>query len=301
VADLALDAARKLGTNHPLLQALVEFPGVIARRLDAESLADTEWHSLTRPLSVEFGYGIVDSPDPQVHFRDFGSPTIDLLGERIQPRLTKTFEILAFLLEQPNQMATRRKLLETLFEGDTAAARTYLRQALKWVRTVLPEGGLLVQEDQVAIDSDVFIESASARFKQLTIESGRLRGEDQIKALMTALSILEQGEYLEGSHSPWILQRRTELAAQRPNLLLALSRHLLDANRLLEADDIVRQALEADPLRESAWRMRMRIMHEFHDQDGLYQTLKSCTAALAEIGVGPSTATRDLFARLSHQ
>jgi ATP/maltotriose-dependent transcriptional regulator MalT/DNA-binding SARP family transcriptional activator len=301
VADLALDAARKLGTNHPLLQALVEFPGVIARRLDAESLADTEWHSLTRPLSVEFGYGIVDSPDPQVHFRDFGSPTIDLLGERIQPRLTKTFEILAFLLEQPNHMATRRKLLETLFEGDTAAARTYLRQALKWVRTVLPEGGLLVQEDQVAIDSDVFIESASARFKQLTIESGRLRGEDQIKALMTALSILEQGEYLEGSHSPWILQRRTELAAQRPNLLLALSRHLLDANRLLEASDIVRQALEADPLRESAWRMRMRIMHEFHDQDGLYQTLKSCSAALAEIGVGPSTATRDLFARLSHQ
>jgi LuxR family maltose regulon positive regulatory protein len=298
-ADLALEAAGRLGTNHLLIQALTDFPAVLARRLDVEQSVDTEWHQFSRPISVQSAYRVVDSPEPQVRFHDFGVPTIDLLGQRVQPRLTKTFEVLAFILVQPRHATTRSKLLAGLFEIDDTSTRTYLRQAFKWLRFVLPEGGLIMQDDHVAIDPQIFITSDSGRFKQLTIEVGRLRGDDQMEALTSALAILDSGEYLEGSHSAWVLQRRAELTSQRPDLLITLARRLLDANRLLEADSFLRRALEEDPLRESAWRMRMRIMVEFGDHDGLNESLKLCAAALAEIGVQPSAATRNLYATLA--
>lgn len=49
-ADLALESAGKLGSNHLLLQALADFPAVLSRRLDAEPSADSPWHTIGRAL-----------------------------------------------------------------------------------------------------------------------------------------------------------------------------------------------------------------------------------------------------------
>src|SRR3954454_7008170 len=52
-ADLALDAARRQGSNHLLLQALADFPAVASRRIDAEAGADSPWHELGRALIAQ--------------------------------------------------------------------------------------------------------------------------------------------------------------------------------------------------------------------------------------------------------
>lgn len=294
-ADLAFRTAQQIDTNHPMMQALADFPSVVTRRLDANHSLDTEWHSLTRPLSLQAAYRVINCPRPQVHFHDVGTPWIELFGQRMQPRLTKTYEVLSYLLVQPRRTTTRAQLLSALFESDDATTRTYLRQALKWLRSVLPDGGLVTHEDRVGIDDATFISSDSGRFEQLVVESMRLRGDERIEALSTAIEIFEGREFLEGAESQWVLQQRTRLAAMKPDLLLTMSQHLLDANRLLDADRIVRRALEEDPLRESGWRLRMRIAQEFHDHDSVIAAFRLCSEALSEIGLRPSAATRKLF------
>jgi len=52
-ADLALEAARRQGFNHILLQALRDFPAVLSRRLDAEPAAGSPWHELARALHAQ--------------------------------------------------------------------------------------------------------------------------------------------------------------------------------------------------------------------------------------------------------
>src|SRR5439155_452551 len=52
-ADRALDAARRQGSNHLLLQALADFPAVVSRRIDAEPGADSAWHELGRALIAQ--------------------------------------------------------------------------------------------------------------------------------------------------------------------------------------------------------------------------------------------------------
>ena len=52
-ADIALDAARQQGSNHVLLQALADFPAVVARRIDAEAHADSAWHGIGRALAAQ--------------------------------------------------------------------------------------------------------------------------------------------------------------------------------------------------------------------------------------------------------
>lgn len=298
-ADLALWSARKIGTNHPILQALADYPGVLSRRLDAEGSTETEWHSLARFLAIQQGLSVIDSSNAPVHFRDIGPPAIDVFGETVQPRLSKSFEVLSYILAQPKRQTTRGQLLSALFDVDETSTRTYLRQALKWLRSALPEGGLVTDGERVKIEDNTTIVTDTGRFERSVVEATRLRDDDRIEALARALKILESREFLEGIDSEWVRQRRSQVQSMKLDLQLTLSKYLVDANRLLDADRLVRRVLAEDPLRESGWRMRMRLAHEFHDRDGIVQAFKMCTEALAAIGLQPSPVTRKLVETLT--
>ena len=75
-------------------------------------------------------------------------------GAEVRPRIAKSYELLAYLLDRPEREARRDDLMNALFDGrDGTAARTYLRQAILHLREALPRAdALVVDKRTVALD-----------------------------------------------------------------------------------------------------------------------------------------------------
>lgn len=138
-AEVAIEAARRQGSNHVLLQALEEFPAVVSRRLDLDPGADSPW--------TELGRRLLNGPDPapgivvrdDVRLFEFGAPEIHANGEPLAPRIAKATELLGYLAARERRPASRDVVLEALFGGRVDdSARAYLRQAIGELRKLLP-------------------------------------------------------------------------------------------------------------------------------------------------------------------
>ena len=152
-ADVALEAARRQGSNHMLLQALADFPAVVTRRLDAEPAADSPWHELGRSLiaqGIALGASVATSSTLLV---EFGRCALLVDGQEQRPRIAKSYELLAYLATtRPAWQADRDTLLDALFDGRADdAARAYLRQAVRWLRHVLGDDRVTVQDGSVRV------------------------------------------------------------------------------------------------------------------------------------------------------
>jgi DNA-binding SARP family transcriptional activator len=297
-ADLALDAARRQGSNHVLLQALADFPAVASRRLDAEPGADSAWHELGRALIAQ-GVPLATSVQASVELREFGERAILVNGQQVKPRIAKTYELLAFLATCRPAQAKRDELLEALFEGRSdESARAYLRQAVHWLRQVLPDGGIVVEGGRVELSDDIAISSESTQFESQLAEAARLQGEDRLAATLAALAIYDQGDYLPGGRSAWADTRHQELADLATDARYEAAELAFAAGRYQEAQGVAERVLVADPFREAASRLLMRVSDTLGDQKGVIRAYHACERALAELGTTPSPSTRQLLERL---
>jgi len=148
-ADIALGAARQQGSNHVLLQALADFPAVVARRIDAEPHADSAWHGIGRALAAQ-GVAVGTRIPTTVELVEFGSTAIILNGTEARPSLAKCYELLGLLAARNGAPASRDELLNCLFDARTdESARSYLRKTVIGVRRMLPPDALSVSDGVV--------------------------------------------------------------------------------------------------------------------------------------------------------
>jgi DNA-binding SARP family transcriptional activator len=296
-ADTALRAAQRQGSDHILMQALADLPAVLSRRIDGEPSADSSWHRLGRALIAQ-GVPLAANPGVAVGFRDLGQRSITVDGEPRQPKISKGYELLAYLLNHGE--STREDLLGALFQGRADdSARAYLRQAITALRECLPEGALITPPGgPVALAEDVLVVADSDTLESRLLEAARLRGEDRIAATLEALTLIEQGEYLEGTRSAWVDERRAHLLERVLDARLDAAELALAAGNLELAQQLGREVLDADPYRESAWRLMMRVVGLHGDPDGVIREFKACEQALADIGATPAGSTRKLLDQL---
>ncbi|MFF0038873.1 BTAD domain-containing putative transcriptional regulator [Streptomyces mirabilis] len=301
-ASVALAAARGQESNHLLLQALADFPLVASRQLDAEADTESPWHTLGRSLALQSRHVTMAEPgDVEIVFHDLGTPRVLVNGEPARPRIAKTYELLAFLASQPGRTATRDTLLTALFDGRAdSASRAYLRQAVRWLKVLVP-GDDAVQADRssVRLSPNAFVRSDSARFETAVTEAGRLRDTGLVAALTEALRIPERGAFLDGTDSAWATRRRQELQSLEAETRFTLATHLYRTGRLTEAQHHTELGLDREPLRESGWRLLMRIAAELGDSDKVILAFRECENALDDIGMTASPATRRLLENLS--
>src|SRR5205823_3646408 len=85
-ADIALQAARRQGANHILVQALADLPAVLSRRIDREPSADSVWHQFGRSL-IARGVRLTATPGASIRFRDIGDRSLEVDGELRQPKI----------------------------------------------------------------------------------------------------------------------------------------------------------------------------------------------------------------------
>jgi ATP/maltotriose-dependent transcriptional regulator MalT/DNA-binding SARP family transcriptional activator len=297
-ADVGLQAAHRQGSNHMLLQALADFPAVVSRRIDAEPAADSPWHELGRALIAQ-GIAVEAPVRSSVQLSEFGDCTILVDGEEVRPRIAKTYELLAYLVAAPEARADRDELLGALFEGRAdESSRAYLRQAVRWLRQVLPENSVTVEEGQVRLGDQIAIASESTGFEAALAQAARLRGGDRLDATLAALEPFDRGPYLPGVGSRWAEDRRQELTDLATDARYEAAELAFAEGRLGEARRLVDEVLSADPYREAAWRLTMRLASALGDEDGVIRSYRRCEQALAEVGATPTPTTRQLLERL---
>jgi LuxR family maltose regulon positive regulatory protein len=299
-ADLAHEAARFHGSNHYLLLALADFPAVVTRRLDAEPRADSPWHELGRALRAQDV--AVEMPfSAQVELREFGEPALLVDGVPApRPRIAKSYELLAYLTGRAPKEASRDELLTALFGGRTDdSARSYLRQAMHQLREILPEEVRLVSDASgVSLEESLQVSSESVRLEALLAEAARLQGEQRLDATLRALAIAAAGDYLPGTNAPWVEERRERLERLVADARQDAAELAFAAGRYPEAARLVDAILEQDPFREGAHRLEMRIANAIGDEDRVITAYRRCERALGELGIAPSSSTRQLLQTL---
>lgn len=294
-ADAALAAADQQGSNHLLLEALADFPVVLSRRLDAEASSESRWHELGRALMIR-GVQLVIPLAPALHLAEFGRLAITVNNQEVRPRIKKSYELLAFLIDHNHHKATKKEVLEALFDGrhdDSAAA--YLRQALRKLREVLPEDVIDADANHIQLSEHVSVTSHAARVRCLLAHAACLRGEEQLPVLSDALATIEQGDYLPGITSPWAEQRRAELCVLILDTRCRAAELSFTAGDYQCATHLAEKVLTEDPLRESVWRLRMRLADATGDPDRVITAYRDCEHALQQLGISPSSTTQNLL------
>lgn len=303
-AAVALDAARRQGSNHKLLEALSQFPAVLTRCLDAEPQGDGPWHGLARAMSttsVSQGMARVSSRQVvSIELSEFGRLAITFDGEEVKPRIRKSYELLAYLASLSGPEATKEELLGALFDGRAdGSASAYLRQAVLKLRQALPkEKWLEANAGRVRLTADVAVTTDSRRFEAILAEAVEFRGEDRLNMLERALTISDGGEYLPGVSSAWAEHRRSCLARAALEARLDAAEAAYGVARYREAQLLAEEVLVGDAFREAAWRLLMRLAHAVGDEHQVLVAYRNCEQAMREIGASPSAATRQLLAAL---
>lgn len=297
-ADLALEASGVQGFNHMLLLALRDFPAVLSRRLDAEPAADSPWHELGRALRAQ-GHEVKAPVRASLRLLEFGQCTMLVDGEEVRPGLTKTYELLAYLLTRPRHRAHRDELLDALFDGRTDdSARAYLRQVLRRLRTVLPSDGIVIDSSTVALSDLLAAVSQSVEVERALAEAARLRGDDRLAATLAALEVVDQGPYLPGVASHWVEARGQLLRELSTDARYEAAELAFAGGRLEEAELLTGAVLDSEPYHEAAWRLSMRLAAGRGDDQAVLRSYRRCDRILAQVGAEPSATTRQLVNQL---
>lgn len=296
--DRALRAAQQQGSNFLLLQALSDFPEVSTRAIDAERDPNGPWHSLGRALVVRSSSPTYSSACVYLH--DFGPMRLIVGDAAVKPRIRKSLELLAFLLDQKGGSAPTDIVLDALFDGrDSSSSRSYLRQAVYRLREVLPEDLCAsVDGKMIRLDPIGSFESDSLRFTRLLYEASSQRDEDQLRLLETAIELADHGEYAADVTSEWAVQRRRQfvIAANDARYSAALLSYRLGHYSVTERH--LAALLEHDPYREQGWELTMRLASSLGDADRVVATYRRCCDTLAELGMHPSKQTQGIFDEL---
>jgi len=298
-ADQAMAIATTRGCQHLLLTALADTPSVAARAADATSSRLSPWHEILAILSGQHPVR-VSAGAPRLVLAEFGEPSLTVDGHVVHLRLTKSVELLSYLLGAPERRATREQLLEALFGGrNDAAGRSYLRQALYRLREVLPAELGPGQEGHVfQVAGPELAVGSAQRAVDLVVQAGRQDGEVRLQTLSRALSSVERGPYLAPFSGEWVDERRALLDQVFLSARVDAARLAYRMNHFREAKDLIDFVLAEDPHREQAWQLAIQLAHASGCDDTVLVLYKQYVARMRDLGVAPSDEVRRIVTDL---
>lgn len=199
--------------------------------------------------------------------------------------------------------ARQRLAFEFWPDSPEAQARTNLRNLLHTLRQVHPavDASLHVTPTTLQwrptkstrLDVDCFVEAVQAA---MTVDPD---DPDELIARCREADELYGGELLAGDDDEWLLGPREALRDRYRTTLRLLASALVDDGRATEATAVARDLVNADPLDESAHRLRMEAHHAAGDRAGAVRAYHECVATLErDLGVEPGPATVAMYAAL---
>ena len=127
-----------------------------------------------------------------------------------------------------------------------------------------------------------------------------MRGEERLRLLLAALDIADRGMYLSAISSVWAGERRQRLDELVRSARLEAAEVAFASGHYSQATQLAEIVVKADPYREAAWRLLMKLAHTLGDHDRVISAYRSCEGALRELGAQPSKATSALLNNFRH-
>lgn len=237
-----------------------------------------------------FGEFQLDGPDAQA-------------TEANSPRL---HELLAYLMLHRDRPQSRRQLAFQFWPDSTETqARTALRQLLFQVRKVWPQAERLIRTDTQTVQwlPDLPVELDTAQFQAaLTCGERAARSSNpaaEEEALTRAVG-LYRGDLLPSCYGEWIVPERDRLREQCIAALARLSELSENRRDYVTALKHAQLLQQLDPLREPTCLTLLRLHALTQDRSSALRVYRSyCETLARELGVVPSEALREVYARLA--
>jgi DNA-binding SARP family transcriptional activator len=178
-------------------------------------------------------------------------------------------------------------------DGDTA--RKSLHTSLHRLRKLLGnEKVLLLRNGRIRLKPEYCWIDAHA-FEELLGQAENESADARFRQIGKAVTFF-RGAFLEGADEPWALSYRERLRSKYLRAVLLLGDHLEKAEKLEEAVDLYRAALEIDDLAEELYRRTMHCLHAAGRSAEAVAVYQRCETMLRTVlGVAPSSETRSLY------
>jgi DNA-binding SARP family transcriptional activator len=227
-----------------------------------------------------------------LHLRTLGAwHLVAASGERLlEPG--KPLALLTYLALTPRHRAGREHLIDLLWaESDPTRARQALRQTIWNLRQVVGTDGLTSEGDDLLL-------AAAIGSDHHTFLRHVERGEIEPAVAVYAGPFLPDFAAPGGAaFEQWADVERSRLHAVYLRVLETLVRSELAAGRVRQADALARRLRDADPDRESVWRLLLEVRLSAGDLSGAALEADALEARLRAEGRDPEQATRALMAR----
>lgn len=203
--------------------------------------------------------------------------------------------LFAYLILNSGKHHRREKLAALLWaDSQDTPARDNLRHVLWRIRKTLPTGpdaGYLLTNDL-----SVAFNGSTAYWLDVDIlkSAGTSRTADELLQVLRVY----QGELLPGFSEEWVTLERGYLNYVFEHHMARLLNLLKDECRWLDILEWGEHWLTFGQRPEPAYRALMRAHMEMGENASMAETYARCEHSLAEIGLGPSDQTRELYKRL---
>ncbi|NJN84968.1 MAG: hypothetical protein HC802_23560, partial [Caldilineaceae bacterium] len=219
-----------------------------------------------------------------------------------QPRLEELIALLAIHAGAP---LDRGQVAAHFWPDSTEGqARTNTRNLLYKLKEAWPdvEQVIAIERNRITWREDSGIELDIKRFAELQALAEQSQSTEQRVSWLAEAIELYRGDFLPSGYSDWALLQREEWRGRYSEVLEALVDGLVALRRLDEALAWAKQLRSHDPLQESTYRRLMRIYAGLGDRASALRVYHNCATLLEqELGVEPSPATVEFYARLSRQ
>ena len=232
-----------------------------------------------------------------LHLGLLGAFTLRVEGQEIEKLSRSVKYLLALFAVNPSRPLRREWLAETLWpEADPERSAFYLRRSLTELRAALGAERVRLTSP---IRNTLFFDFTGAFCDVLAFD--RQVGAKDV-ALLEAAVALYRGTFLEECDEEWVQSEKTQRTECYLTALETLGERRVQHGNLLGAMEVLRCAVKADPLRETAQRKLMRLMGQTGDYVGVerqYRVLR--TALHAAFQSEPTQETVALYQDLRSQ
>ncbi|MFD0589673.1 response regulator [Paenibacillus sp. GCM10027627] len=216
-------------------------------------------------------------------------------------RTAKEKELLVYLALQQGTPVHRDRIIEDLWPDDPfQKARVYLHTCISLIRKHLTSLGLsgllLYDKERYRLDADrVEVDALLFKSNLSTLKDSEASTIDSME------ETLEQykGNLLQDEDYPWAIMASEKLKATALEWLLKAAELRLAEGHFVKAIETADRVVHLSPCDEHAYRILMQAYLMLGQHEQVHRTYKRLSVQLAELHVGPSAVTQQIYETIS--
>jgi LuxR family maltose regulon positive regulatory protein len=237
--------------------------------------------------------------EASVEFLALGQSTIRVAGRQSDGLKPMAREVAFYLLDAGP--VERDVLVETFWPEHSPGRQTAnLHMAIYQLRQLLGKDSVTLDGSAYSLQSSPSVEYDVRRFERSAAIAERLPvGDPRRMFALTEAVNSYGGVFLPESDSAWVMMRRRQLQSRYIDLLKAGAEESMTRDQVARAAQLLREAVEHEPLRDDLHEQLMRALHRMGRRNEIVELYQRYVRALSEdLGLDPPDQLRDLYTRL---